>query len=103
MSRFNPGGSAQFEDAFFQIIILCRKITISPQPNIQLTLDKSVILSLSVEAKQKKNRGLYLSQINRGDPTKLEDTFFQKTIFDKITDFSKNFQGKDLKATGLIL
>ena len=43
-----------------------------------------------------KNRALYLSQFNRGGPTKLENTFFQisklrfttiSTTFDKIQNF----------------
>ena len=40
---------------FFQIIILCRKIVISPQPNIWLSLAQSVNSSLSVVVQWKKN------------------------------------------------
>ena len=37
LSQFLCGGLTKFEEAFFQISILCQKIPISPHPNIQLT------------------------------------------------------------------
>ena len=63
----------------------CRKIAISPEPNLRWTSDQSVNSSLSV-----------VVQFNRGGPTKLEITFFQivklrfttiSTIFDTIPNF----------------
>ena len=53
-------------------------------------------------------RVLYLYWFNLGGPTKIENTFFQiaklrfLTIFDKITEFSKNSQGLSLKPRGLL-
>ena len=105
LSWFNRGSSTNFEDDFFQILILCHKITISPQPNIWLTSDQSVNLSLSVVVQLTKNRALVLSRFNRGSLTKFENAFFQKrfmSIFNKITDFSKTSQGICLKARGLV-
>ena len=59
------------------IIILCRKIAISPQPNLRWTSDQSVNSSLSVAVQEKKTRALYLSRLKRGGPMKFENTFFQ--------------------------
>ena len=90
------------------IIIHCRKIAISPEPNLRWTLDQSVNSSLSVVVQQKKTRALYLSRFSRGSPTKFENAIFQiaklrfSRISVKIPDFSKNSLGKSLKARDLI-
>ena len=59
------------------IIILCRKIAISPEPNLRWTSDQSVNSSLSVAVQEKKTRAIYLSRLKRGGPLKFENTFFQ--------------------------
>ena len=72
-------------------IIILRQRMISPQPNIWLTQDQSVNLSLSIVVQQKKTRVLYL--FNRGGPTKLENIFFQiqKLRFSAVfVDFQQN-------------
>ena len=63
------------------IIILCRKIAFSPQPNIQLTWDQSVNSSLSVVVQYKKTRALYLPWLNCGGLTKFEGSLFKILIF----------------------
>ena len=60
-----------------ELIILCRKIAISPEPNLRWTSDQSVNSSLSVAVQEKKTRALYLSRLKRGGPMKFENTFFQ--------------------------
>ena len=68
-----------------EISIFCRKIAISPQPNIRWTWDQSVNSSLSVVIQ--KNISLYLSWFNHGSTTKFENASFQITKL----RFSKNF------------
>ena len=80
-----PGGGGA-------IIILCRKIAISPEPNLRWTSDQSANSSLSVAVQEKKTRALYLSRLKRGGPMKFENTFFQiaKLRFSSIfVDFRK--------------
>ena len=48
LPRFNFSGATLFKGTLFKIIILGRKIAISPQPSIRLTSDQSVNSSLSV-------------------------------------------------------
>ena len=74
------------------IIIFCRKIVISPEPNLCWTSDQFVSSSLSVAVQEKKPRALYLSRLKRGGPMKFENTFFQiaKLRFSSIfVDFRK--------------
>ena len=89
------------------IIILCRKIAISLDPNLRWTSDLSVNTSLSVAVQEKKNRALYLSRLKRGGPMKFENTFFQiaKLRFSSIfVDFRqisrifKKFSGDQFKS-----
>ena len=96
-----PGGGA--------IIILCRKIAISPQPNLRWTSDQSVNSSLSVAVQEKKTRALYLSRLKRGGPMKFENTFFQiakfrfSSIFvdfQQISRIFKKFSGDQFKSQG---
>merc|ERR1711954_356352 len=80
------------------IIILCRKIAISLEPNLRWTSDQSANSSLSVAVQEKKTRALYLSWLKRGGPLKFENTFFQiaKLRFSSIFvdfQFSKTSQG----------
>ena len=92
------------------IIILCRKIAISPEPNLRWTSDQSVNSRLSVAVQEKKSRALYLSRLKLGGPMKFENTLFQIAklrlssifvIFDKFPKFSQNSQGTSLKARDL--
>ena len=77
------------------IILLHRRIGVSPQRNIRLIQDQSVNSSLSIVVQQKKTRVLYLSRFSRGGPTKFESTFFRivKLRFLSIfVDFHQNSQ-----------
>ena len=97
--------------SYLGIIILYRKIVISTEPNIRLTWDQSVNLSLSVVVQQKRTRVLYLSHFNRDGQTKFESTFFQIAklrfliIFNDFRQNSRIFkysQGTSIKARDLI-
>ena len=84
----------------------CRRIAISPKPNLRWTSDQSVNSSLSVLVQLKKNRALYLSRFNRGGQTKFENTYFQiakfrfSSIFNKFSEFSKKISGYEFKNKG---
>ena len=64
-----------------EVIILCRKIAISLEPNLCLTSDQSVNSSLSVGVQKNETRALYLSGYNCGGPTKFENIFFRIAKF----------------------
>ena len=73
--------------SYLGIIILYRKIAISTEPNIRLTWDQSVKLSLSVVVQQKKPRVNYFSRFNHSHLTKFENTFFQIAKLRFLTTF----------------
>ena len=76
------------------IIILCRKIVISLEPNLHWTSDQSINSSLSVAVQEKKKQSALSFSVEAWRPDEVREHLFPNSeieIFIDFCRFSKNF------------